>query len=181
MPIKSNCWLGTKLDLLKLITHLRCCNTCRTKSAWVLACTADDARMSQLSRYTWSLIPWSHRCWTTGRSNLVNFQGEVTKPNGRQVNWYTHPFTMNLRYFHTDLAMGTWRYASCMSMDTVHSFSLMEARTEAWVGWLVGLDLFNDTRLSGHISRLTQVNVSQSCFHSLNNYSSPIILSRSAG
>ena len=34
-------------------------------------------------------------------------------------------------------------------------------------GW-IGLDLFNDdTRPSGHISRPTQVNVSQSCFHSL--------------
>ena len=33
----------------------------------------------------------------------------------------------------------------------------------------IGLDLFNDdTRPSGHISRPTQVNVSQSCFHSLN-------------
>ena len=33
----------------------------------------------------------------------------------------------------------------------------------------VGLDLFNDdTRPSGHINRPTQVNVSQSCFHSLN-------------
>ena len=43
---------------------------------------------------------------------------------------------------------------------------------------LVGLNLFNDdTRPSGHISRPTQVNVSQSCFHSLKNYSSPIILS----
>ena len=41
----------------------------------------------------------------------------------------------------------------------------------------IGLDLFNDdTRPSGHISRPTQVNVSQNCFHSLNNYSSPIIL-----
>ena len=41
----------------------------------------------------------------------------------------------------------------------------------------IGLDLFNyDTRPSGHISRPTQVNVSQSCFHSLNNYSSLIIL-----
>ena len=53
-----------------------------------------------------------------------------------------------------------------------------------WVrlcGWVhlfwIGLDLFNDdTRPSGHISRPTQVNVSQSCFHSLNNYSSLIIL-----
>ena len=34
---------------------------------------------------------------------------------------------------------------------------------------LVGLDLFNDdTCPSGHISRPTQVNVSQSCFNSLN-------------
>ena len=42
----------------------------------------------------------------------------------------------------------------------------------------IGLDLFNDdTRPSGHISRPTQVIVSQNCFHSLNNYSSPIILS----
>ena len=48
--------------------------------------------------------------------------------------------------------------------------------------WLVGLDLFNDdTRTSGHISRPTQVNVSQSCFHSLNNYSSLIILYTSGG
>ena len=36
-------------------------------------------------------------------------------------------------------------------------------------GWLVGLDLFNDdTCPSGHISRPTQVNVSQTCFNSLN-------------
>ena len=41
----------------------------------------------------------------------------------------------------------------------------------------IGLDLFNDdTRPSGHISRPAQVNVSQSGFHSLNNYSSLIIL-----
>ena len=41
----------------------------------------------------------------------------------------------------------------------------------------IGLDLFNDdTRPSGHISHPTQVNVSQSCFHSLNNYSSLILL-----
>ena len=46
----------------------------------------------------------------------------------------------------------------------------------------IGLDSFNDdTRPSGHISRPTQVNVSQSCFHSLNNYSSLIILYTSRG
>ena len=46
----------------------------------------------------------------------------------------------------------------------------------------IGLDLFNDDRRSsGHIKRSTQVNVSQSCFHSLNNYSSLIILYTSGG
>ena len=46
----------------------------------------------------------------------------------------------------------------------------------------IGLDLFNDdTRPSGHISRPTQVNVSQSCFHSLNNYSSLVTLYTSGG
>ena len=73
--VQEPSWLGTKSDLLKLITHPRCCNTCRTKSAWVLACTVDDAQMSQLSRYTWSLIPWNCRSWTTGRSNSVNSRG----------------------------------------------------------------------------------------------------------
>ena len=49
------------------------------------------------------------------------------------------------------------------------------------LGW-VGLDLFNDdTRPSGHISRPTQVNMSQSCFHSLNSYSSLIIFYTSGG
>ena len=38
-----------------------------------------------------------------------------------------------------------------------------------WLDWLVGLDLFNDdTCPSRHISRPTQVKVSQSCFNSLN-------------
>ena len=46
----------------------------------------------------------------------------------------------------------------------------------------IGLDLFNDdTRPSGHISHPTQVNVFQNCFHSLNNYSSLIILYTSGG
>ena len=46
----------------------------------------------------------------------------------------------------------------------------------------IGLDLFNDdTRPSGHISRPTQVNVSQSCLHSFNNYSSLVTLYTSGG
>ena len=53
---------------------------------------------------------------------------------------------------------------------------------ERHVNWLVGLDLFNDdTRPSGHISRPTQVDMSQSCFHSLNSYSSLIIFYTSGG
>ena len=61
-------------------------------------------------------------------------------------------------------------------------FSLPEFSFEYVSTMLVGLDLFNDdTRPSGHISRPTQVNVSQSCFHSLNNYSSLIILYTSGG
>ena len=48
------------------------------------------------------------------------------------------------------------------------------------VGWLDWICLMT-TRPSGHFSRPTQVNVSQSCFHSLNNYSSLIILCTSGG
>ena len=58
--------------------------------------------------------------------------------------------------------------------STKSALKMSLAIQEDWIG----LDLFNDdTRPSGHISRPTQVNVSQNCFHSLNNYSSPIILS----
>ena len=51
------------------------------------------------------------------------------------------------------------------TMDTTISICLKDE-----IGWrLVGLDLCNDdTCPSGHISRPTQVNVSQSCFNSLN-------------
>ena len=78
-------------------------------------------------------------------------------------------------------------------MDWVHVLVIVQCQTygcslsckDGAVVWQsfgqldwIGLDLFNDdTRPSGHISRPTQVNVSQNCFHSLNNYSSPIILS----
>ena len=56
----------------------------------------------------------------------------------------------------------------------LYTTAQLNAKLDDWIG----LDLFNDdTRPSGHISRPTQVNKSQNCFHSLNNYSSPIILS----
>ena len=42
---------------------------------------------------------------------------------------------------------------------------LVDQSQEVWIG----LDVFNnDTRSTGHISRPTQVSVSESCFHSLN-------------
>ena len=70
-----------------------------------------------------------------------------------------------------------------IDIDDFHMVSFKFGDLVVWfcnisdMNW-IGLDLFNDdTRPSGHISRPTQVNVSQNCFHSLNNYSSPIILS----
>ena len=48
---------------------------------------------------------------------------------------------------------------------TVLNHHMTQDPYKSWIG----LDLFNDdTRPSGHISRPTQVNVSQSCFNSLN-------------
>ena len=54
----------------------------------------------------------------------------------REAHELVHSFTMNWRYFHTSHAKGTWRYMCCMSIDTVHSFSLMEDLAEAWVSIL---------------------------------------------
>ena len=54
-----------------------------------------------------------------------------------------------------------------------------EAYDQCWVfdhSWLDWICL-----TAGHISRPTQVNVSQSCFHSLNNYWSLIVLYTSGG
>ena len=48
-------------------------------------------------------------------------------------------------------------------------FCAILVQPNSWSQGLVGLDLFNDdTCHSGHISRPAQVNVSQSCFKSLN-------------
>ena len=55
MPIKSNCWLGTNLYLLKLMTQPGCCSTCRTKSAWARACTEEKALISH--------CPSRHGAW----------------------------------------------------------------------------------------------------------------------
>ena len=63
-------------------------------------------------------------------------------------------------------------------MDQQSQTVKMICKNSDWIG----LDLFNDdTRPSGQISRPTQVKVSQSCFHSLNSYSSLIIFYTSGG
>ena len=74
----------------------------------------------------------------------------------------------------TEWASPKCKQGNCQASDPVLVLSLKD-------NW-IGLDLFNDdTRPSGHISRPAQVNVSQSGFHSLNNYSSLIILYTSGG
>ena len=72
-------------------------------------------------------------------------------------------------------------YSICyMIMISLCNICLSHSRTID-LDW-IGLDLFNDdTHPSGHISRPTQLNVSQSGFHSLNIYSSLIILYTSGG
>ena len=69
-------------------------------------------------------------------------------------------------------------YCSTQNFVPTSKFAQLLWSENHWIG----LDLFNDdTRPSGHISRPAQVNVSQSGFHSLNNYSSLIILYTSGG
>ena len=91
-------------------------------------------------------------------------------------SWFRLELGRNL----CDIWQSSWTHS--YSRITYTPISLGHDNRKLWVyvpaptDW-IGLDLFNhDTRPSGHISRPTQVNVSQSCFHSLNNYSSLIIL-----
>ena len=56
-----------------------------------------------------------------------------------------------------------------MGVNTVSVYQMVHALHYHTELYWIGLDLFNDdTCPSGHISRPTQVNVSQSCFNSLN-------------
>ena len=90
------------------------------------------------------------------------------------MSWETDRNTMNSVLFKH-----VWREQH--GVICLFGVKVNYCKTESLLVWL-GLDLFNDdTRPSGHISRPTQVNVSQSCFHTLKNYSSPIILSMSWG
>ena len=97
-----------------------------------------------------------NRRWTTVRSKLVNSQGEVAKPNERHLNWYTWRFTMNQRHFHTGLAMGMWRYVSCMLMIN-SPFVLSDGRHDARLG--LHLEPWNDQMVieGGEIYDRTQV------------------------
>ena len=61
----------------------------------------------------------------------------------------------------------TWTSGELVYWPYMRHSSSMDLRN-SFCSW-IGLDLFNDdTRPSGHISRPTQVNVSQKCLHSLN-------------
>ena len=77
--------------------------------------------------------PGKHGVWPLGShlAALVNYRGDVAK-----LNWYTEPLTKNWKYFCTGLAKEMCRYASHMSMDTVHLLSLMDNLTDAWVSIL---------------------------------------------
>ena len=80
-----------------------------------------------------SCIPWIWSSCMTEWNNFMNSHGDVANLKGRQVNWYTLPFTLKQRYFHTARCIGNWRYASCRSIETVHLPSHMDTRREALV------------------------------------------------
>ena len=82
-------------------------------------------------------------------------------------NFKTLPGHDVLSHWVTDTKwhlMASWNFVNIGSTNGL-SHVQHQTRTLDWIG----LDLFNDdTRPSGHISHPTQVNVSQSCFYSLN-------------
>ena len=47
-----------------------------------------------------SCIPWIWSSCMTEWNNFMNSYGDVANLKGRQVNWYTLPFTLKQRYFH---------------------------------------------------------------------------------
>ena len=70
-----------------------------------------------------------------------------------------------LQIFKRGIVLQCFKYL-CMRLKVY--YTLQEQVFHTSLDW-IGLDLFNDdTGLSGHISRPTQVNVSRSCFNSLN-------------
>ena len=88
---------------------------------------------------------------------------------------------LNSRLCRTLLSWARQAFRASRHSSSNQGFDFLGMVVALGLDW-IGLDLFNDdTPPSGHISRPTQVNVSQSCFHSLNNYSSLIILYTSGG
>ena len=139
---------------------------------------------------TWFEPTSECRSWPVG-SYLYSGHLPVGLYLGRRSLLLVGPL-FHFRQCHSGLVLSSNGHV-CPWLEQVHDmankrvicvFTLNCLQTGHWVrvdyhimmDW-IGLDLFNDdTRPSGHISRPTQVNVSQSCFHSLNNYSSLIIL-----
>ena len=55
-------------------------------------------------------MPLGRSSWTTGLGIFMNSLGNVDNLNGKQINWYTFWFTVDLRYFWTCFFIRTWRY-----------------------------------------------------------------------
>ena len=107
---------------------------------------------------------WPYTLWVAFADQATAFQKHC-----RTVYEYWPPWNVRIGSAHYCFA-NTLRFQVMGGGKYEHDFQLLD-----WI-W-IGLDLFNDDiRPSGHISRPTQVNVSQSCFHSLNDYSTLIIL-----
>ena len=83
------------------------------------------------------------------------------------IAWIIFLFSLNITLFLMNIYM---------NFRTDSKGSILQHGLD-WLDWIC----LTTTCPSGHISRPTQVNVSQSCFHSLNNYSSLIILYTSGG
>ena len=98
--------------------------------------------------------PTSHR-----PSYLYSTHDELRSSKCTQQ--YSHQFQWSILW--KDFSQSTQQ---CIFHSLIFTW---ECTGEFWIG----LHLFNDTRPSGHISRPTQVNVAQSCFHSLNKLLKP--------
>ena len=147
-------------------------------------CPIQSTGTIESQSYVGSLL--HHRCnWIRLCNNIVVFYIVpwfyciLVEKRQRQVHW--------TQFYGVSLWQNIAGRHAIWKMPKNYYYGILTrlpscARISVKICWLVGLDLFNDdTCPSGHISRPTHINVSQSGFHSLNNYSSLIILCTSGG
>ena len=119
-----------------------------------------------------STQPSSHRSHYHGHEWITPVLVKLWPWKSRSMSWVSAKYLINLLPFNFTSIRPT-----IPEIQLFWNSTMKNPRSRSWVTGLVGMDLFNDdTRPSGHICRPTQVNVSQSWFHSLNNYSNLIIL-----